>query len=87
MLIERRVGDVLVTQMGVERTRLTGTARLADDLGLDSLALTEALLVLEDEMTISIPDPVQVCLVTFADLVAVVAAEVHAAGSPRQELG
>jgi len=69
------VGDVLVNHMGVDRERLVGPARLDEDLGLDSLALTEALLVLEDELAISIPDPVQLFLRTFDDLVAVVASQ------------
>jgi acyl carrier protein len=82
VLIDQRVGDLLVDHLGVEPTRIGGSASLYDDLGLDSMALTEALLLLEDELAISIPDPVQALLETFADLVAVVASQLG--GGARQ---
>ena len=68
--------EVLVAQLGLDADRVVDQARLADDLGLDSLALTEVLLTLEDELAISIPDVVQAGLQSFADLVAVVASQV-----------
>ena len=76
MLIGDKVRNVLVAHLGLDPDGLVGPARLAEDLGLDSLALTEALLALEDELAISIPDPVQVRLRTFDDLLAVVASQV-----------
>jgi len=75
VLIADVVGQVLVDHLGIDPARLVGTARLEDDLGLDSLALTEVLLGLEDELAISVPDPVQAELLTLADLVEVVASE------------
>ena len=76
MLIGDRVRQVLIAHLGVDPGRLLGPALLDEDVGLDSLALTEALLVLEDELAISIPDPVQAALRTVGDLVAVVASQV-----------
>lgn len=75
---------MLVDHLGVEVARLVGPARLEEDLGLDSLSLTEVLLVLEDELHISIPDPVQAGLRTFDDLLGVVASQLGgpAAASP-----
>ncbi len=70
----RLVGDVLVEHLGIDPVGLVGSARLAEDLGLDSIGLTEALLALEDELSISIPEPVQAQLLTFDDLVTAVAA-------------
>lgn len=84
-MIDQQVGGVLVAHLGVDRARLTGSARLDEDLGLDSLALTEALLVLEDELDISIPDPVQEGLRTFDDLVAVVATQVGPGSAGRHQ--
>ena len=78
--MEPEVRRVLVADLGVDPARIVPDADLQVDLGLDSLALTEALLVLEDELVISIPDPVQARLQTFADLVAVVSAEVTGHG-------
>ncbi len=68
-----KVAAVLTDHLGLDRSRLIGPARLSDDLGLDSMGLTEALLALEDELSISIPELVQAGLSTFDDLVAVVA--------------
>ncbi len=68
------VGSILTEHLGVDITDLSGPARLAEDLGLDSIGLTEALLALEDELSISLPEPLQARLLTFDDLVAAVAA-------------
>ena len=76
MLTAEKVHQVLIDHLGVEPERLLGPALLDEDVGLDSLGLTEALLVLEDELAISIPDPVQAALRTVDDLVAVVASQV-----------
>jgi acyl carrier protein len=75
VLIDDQVGRLLMAEVGVDRDRLRGDALLEQDLGLDSLALTEVLLALEDELSISIPDPVQADLRTLDDLVAVVASQ------------
>ena len=74
------VGGILTEHLGLDVTDISGPARLAEDLGLDSIGLTEALLALEDELSISIPEPVQALLLTFDDLVMVVAARL---GRPR----
>jgi acyl carrier protein len=84
VLIDVRISAVLVDHLGVDPRRLVGSARLEDDLGLDSLALTEVLLALEDDLVISIPDPVQAALRTLGDLVDVVASQL---AQPRDERG
>ncbi len=68
------VGGILTEHLGLDVTDISGPARLAEDLGLDSIGLTEALLALEDELSISIPEPVQARLLTFDDLAMAVAA-------------
>lgn len=75
MLIDHQVVDLLVAEAGVDPSLLRGDALLQQDLGLDSLALTEVLLALEDDLAICIPDPVQAELRTLDDLVTVVAAQ------------
>ena len=84
MLIEDKVRDLLVAHLGVDPSRLTGPARLAEEIGLDSLGLTEALLVLEDDLAISIPDPVQEGLRTFDDLLAAVSSQVSPSEAGRR---
>ena len=54
--IEGRVRKVLAEQLAVEESQVTTEARFAEDLNADSLDLTEAVLALEDEMGIEIPE-------------------------------
>jgi acyl carrier protein len=52
----KAVRDILVEQLGVQEARLTPEARLADDLGADSLTLVEITMALEDRFNLSIAD-------------------------------
>jgi acyl carrier protein len=45
-----RIKDVMVKTFGVDEERVTRTARLAEDLELDSLDWTELLVVLERQI-------------------------------------
>jgi acyl carrier protein len=54
--IETKVRKVLAEQLAVDETQVTPEARFAEDLNADSLDLTEAVLALEDEMGIEIPE-------------------------------
>jgi acyl carrier protein len=54
--IEGRVRKVLAEQLAVDESQVTTEARFAEDLNADSLDLTEAVLALEDEMGIEIPE-------------------------------
>ena len=87
MLIGDQVRRVLADLQGIAATRLVGDAQLAEDLGIDSLALTEVLLALEDDLAVSIPDPVQAALRTVDDLIAVVASQVTARVAPADDPG
>jgi acyl carrier protein len=54
--IETKVRKVLAEQLAVDEAQVTPEARFAEDLNADSLDLTEAVLALEDEMGIEIPE-------------------------------
>jgi acyl carrier protein len=54
--IETKVRKVLAEQLAVDESQVTPEARFAEDLNADSLDLTEAVLALEDEMGIEIPE-------------------------------
>ena len=54
--MEGRVRKVLADQLNVEEDRVTPEARFAEDLNADSLDLVEAVLALEEEMGIEIPE-------------------------------
>ena len=54
--IETKVRKVLAEQLAVDESQVTPQARFAEDLNADSLDLAEAVLALEDEMGIEIPE-------------------------------
>jgi acyl carrier protein len=54
--IEARVRKVLAEQLAVDEGQVTPDARFAEDLNADSLDLVEAVLALEEEWNIEIPE-------------------------------
>ncbi|HKZ76002.1 MAG TPA: acyl carrier protein [Actinomycetota bacterium] len=54
--IGTRVRKVLAEQLAVDETQVTPDARFAEDLNADSLDLVEAVLALEEEWNIEIPE-------------------------------
>lgn len=54
--IEARVRKVLAEQLAVDDAQVTPDARFAEDLNADSLDLVEAVLALEEEWNIEIPE-------------------------------
>ena len=56
MSIEQKVKEIIVEQLGVEESQVTGTAKFVDDLGADSLDTVELVMALEEEFSLEIPD-------------------------------
>jgi acyl carrier protein len=54
--IEQRVREVLAEQLAVDVDKVVPEARFAEDLNADSLDLVEAVLALEEEWNIEIPE-------------------------------
>jgi acyl carrier protein len=54
--IEARVKELLAEQLAVDAAKVTPDARFAEDLNADSLDLVEAVLALEEEWNIEIPE-------------------------------
>jgi len=54
--IGTRVRKVLAEQLAVDEAQVTPDARFAEDLNADSLDLVEAVLALEEEWNIEIPE-------------------------------
>jgi len=54
--IEVRVRKVLAEQLAVDESQVVPGARFAEDLNADSLDLVEAVLALEEEWNIEIPE-------------------------------
>ncbi|HSL15871.1 MAG TPA: acyl carrier protein [Actinomycetota bacterium] len=54
--VEARVRKVLAEQLAVDESQVVPDARFAEDLNADSLDLVEAVLALEEEWSIEIPE-------------------------------
>ena len=54
--IFERVQDIVVQQLGVDKTQVTLKANFANDLGADSLDTVELVMAIEEEFEIEIPD-------------------------------
>jgi acyl carrier protein len=73
--IAAEIRDILVFHLGVEEARLTDDARLAEDLGADSLDLVEVVMSCEEKFDIDIPNRVATGLATVGDAVRFVEAQ------------
>ncbi|HXF35677.1 MAG TPA: acyl carrier protein [Actinomycetota bacterium] len=76
--IEQRVRKVLAEQLAVEESQVTPEARFAEDLNADSLDLVEAVLALEEEWNIEIPEEEMQDVKTVGQAIELVAQKVGA---------
>ncbi len=51
-----KVKEIIVDQLGVDASQVTGEAKFIEDLGADSLDTVELVMALEEEFNIEIPD-------------------------------
>lgn len=54
--IESRLNGLLVSELGLEASKISNEARFEEDLEVDSLGVVELLMALEDEFGVQIPD-------------------------------
>ena len=71
--IEARVTGLLASQRGIDPGVVRPESRLEEDLGLDSLAMLDLLLALEEACGVSIPDEVAERITTVGEAVDAVA--------------
>jgi acyl carrier protein len=67
--LEPRVRAVVATHLDVDPARLVPTARLGEDLCIDSLDAVDLTMVLEDEFDIALPDEVVENVRTYGEVV------------------
>ena len=65
----QKVRDIIETELGVEREKLTDEASFIEDLGADSLDIVELVMEFEKEFNIDIPDEDAEKLRTVCDAV------------------
>ena len=73
--LEARVRTVLAEQLAVEESQCVPDARFAEDLNADSLDLVEAVLALEEEWSIEIPEDEMESVKTVGQAVDLVASK------------
>lgn len=56
MSVEEKVKKIIVEQLGVSADQVTPDATFVDDLGADSLDLTELIMAMEEEFGVEIED-------------------------------
>ncbi len=75
--IETGVVDVISNYLNVAKEKITRRSKLTDDLGADSLDLTELAMKLEDAFDISLPDEEFVKIETVGQAIQAVAEKLH----------
>ena len=68
-MIEEKVYDIISEQFDVDKSSLSATTDLVNDLHADSLDLVELSMAFEDEFGLSIPDEVALSVKTLGDAV------------------
>ena len=74
--IAAEIRDILVFHLGCREAQLTDNAKLAADLGADSLDLVEVMMSCEERFDIDIPNHVVASLQTVGNLVGCVKARI-----------
>jgi acyl carrier protein len=70
--VEAKMTDLLVDELGLDRDKITMSARFEEDLEVDSLGVVELLMALEDTFGVSIPDEEAESIATVGQAVDVV---------------
>jgi len=68
MSLEEKVVKVIVEQLSVTKDKVIPTAKVVDDLGADSLDVTELIMALEEEFDLKIEDSEAKDLQTVQDI-------------------
>ena len=69
-LVEERVNQIIVDQLGVESSEVLPEASFVDDLGADSLDRVELIMAFEENFDMEIPDNDAEKIVTVQDAIA-----------------
>ena len=70
--VVERLSEVLVSELGLDASKITEEAHFEEDLDVDSLGVVELLMALEDEFGVKIPDEEAESIMTVGQAVDVV---------------
>ena len=70
--VETKRTDLLVEELGLDREKITNTAKFEEDLEVDSLGVVELLMALEDNFGVAIPDEEAETITTVGEAATVV---------------
>ena len=73
MSVEAKVKKIIAEQLGVSEDEVAPEASFVDDLGADSLDLTELIMAMEEEFGIEIADEAAQKLLKVKDAIAYIA--------------
>ncbi|PKK97539.1 MAG: acyl carrier protein [Tenericutes bacterium HGW-Tenericutes-3] len=68
-MIFKRIKEMIVEELNVPEEKITMEARLAEDLGADSIDAVELIMNIEDEFSIQVSDEEAQNIKTVGDLV------------------
>ena len=77
-----KVQDILMEQLGVERSQITPEAGIMSDLGADSLDMVEIGMTVEEAFNLTIPDEDMENVRTVGDLQEALATFLERTGQP-----
>ncbi|MFP4167895.1 MAG: acyl carrier protein [Desulfonatronovibrionaceae bacterium] len=69
MAVEEKIKEIVVEQLGVSAEQVKPEAKFVEDLGADSLDLTELIMAMEEEFGIEIDDEKAQEILTVQDAV------------------
>ena len=69
-LVEERITQIIVDQLGVETSEVVPEASFVDDLGADSLDRVELIMAFEEDFDLEIPDSDAEKIATVQDAIA-----------------
>jgi acyl carrier protein len=75
--VEQRVKEIVADHMDIDESRITGSTKLIDDLGADSLDCVEICMMLENEYNLDCPDEEIEHIVTIDQLTEFIQKKIH----------
>ena len=67
-----KIKELLANQLNIDKSNITESSKIVDDLGADSLDVVELLMTLEDEFGISVSDEEALEIKTVGDIAKII---------------